>query len=229
MKIRNSFVANSSSSSFIIGCSKVPESVDEAGTIWFGKKVGSVAPDVTSYIFNKIKEFKLDFDKMLEIVSTTNLIDLWHESTCNEEIILREIFNDFWCSVRYSRGWNKDSNYEKELKKAEDIFLKKYDVKCSYDLYEKFRTEPDSKISDEGKKVNEKFIKLQNDFEKKWFDKPEVKDAFIKLVEKFIDSFNKYNTLMYGECADEDGEIGFMAEHGDHWKIVPKYRKFSHH
>jgi len=78
MKIRNGFVSNSSSSSFVVVFPKKPDSIEELKDILFGKgyNLDEIYPfgfnddltlrEICSYLFNNINEYELDEEGIKE-------------------------------------------------------------------------------------------------------------------------------------------------------------------
>lgn len=67
MKIRNSFVSNSSSSSFIVAFDKDPESSEELRKIMFGDKKtheGYSTNEIADYVFADIKQQRINRDRI---------------------------------------------------------------------------------------------------------------------------------------------------------------------
>ncbi len=216
MKTRIDFVTNSSSSSFIIACNKIPSDMYEAAEVWFGNKKGFIGPLIIEGLFNGLKEFKLDLTKLLEDAKTYNISRYGYydneDEISSERIVLQGFASEFTNEEEYGRSYflSPDSPtrfkvFEKEeLKKLMDKYP---DAKREWDLpYE------------ERKKIEEA-----------WYKKPEVKERFINTVQEFVNRFEGFEFFMHGEFADEEGELGAELEHGDHWGKFPEIIRFSHH
>ena len=213
MKTRSSFVANSSSSSFIIGCSKLPESVEDASEVWFGSKKDYVAPIVVRNLFTTLKEYKIDLDKMLEIAKSTKSI-YWDDHELNNDNIENEILSEIASNLRYSKSYSSGYGRVTELEELIEKSNKKIEKK--YPNTEWFNI-PYSVINKTHEKV-----------ERKYYMREDILEQFVDEVEWFVNKFKKYPVLMEGEFED-DTEIGAECEHGDHWNKFPEYEKFSHH
>jgi len=78
MKIRNGFVSNSSSSSFIVAFEKIPESISELNEMLFGDSTifqdpyedkGYPSLEVSEVVFNDMKEGEISKERAIEIIS----------------------------------------------------------------------------------------------------------------------------------------------------------------
>lgn len=76
-KIRHGFVSNSSSSSFIIGCSKIPTTIEEAKEIWFDGE--DISERFLTFMFKHLKEIDLDINKILDFVDSDDSFDPWKD------------------------------------------------------------------------------------------------------------------------------------------------------
>jgi len=235
MKTRSSFVANSSSSSFIIGCIAYPNTMEEAGKLWFDRDADFIAPVILKGLYNELKPMKLDLDKMLEMAKTLKWEDIQYpydeENIDKEMLVLYELSNIFEydeeSEVMYGmRCFSSDSKrpYCVFKRKEEDKICKKHGAKRLYDI----------------KDLNHyEFSKM---IEAKWFNKKENRERWAHEVECFVRRFkskNVYNDetkdfqeqplfLMEGSFED-DSHLGSELEHGAHWEKFPVYQRFSHH
>lgn len=214
MKIRNSFVANSSSSSFIIGCDKIPNSVEEAADIWFGDTKDFVAPIIIKGLFDEFKPIQIDFDKLKEKASSLKSLN-WEDSkfdNSTEEIILREIKNNHYWDHKYGNdySWSEKTKLQKKIDVAKERVIKKNKDK-NFNEY------------------SNEFWKAEERIEKKYFSDKKVIDDYICMVDNFIREFKHYNIIMAGEFADDSGKLGSELEHGDHWNKFKSVERYSHH
>lgn len=217
MKTRSSFVANSSSSSFIIGCSKLPTTVEEAGDIWFGSAKDYVAPIILQSLFEDLKQVFIDFDLLLEKAKKHRYDKRFAEEKSIEDTIVSELFSNFSYREEYNGGWSygnyRQNPFEEYLTKQ---ILKKF---------------PESGGNKYHSSVD---YKKRNQIVAGWYKKKEVKEAFLREVESFIRDIKGYreepNTVfMTGEFSDGDGELGSELEHGSHWDKFTAFVRFSHH
>lgn len=216
MKVRQAFVANSSSSSFLIGCNTVPTTIDTARKEFFSYGGEFVCDAVVQHMIENMKPYKLglNFNLLLEMAKTKKWKDInnYNQNTTSVEVILLWLAQNF----DYSEKYNKCDNYliyncpftpfETWVSAEEDKLVKKLGVKARWDIPYKYRE------------------KIKN----RWFDKKKVKEAFVQDVEWFCNDFSKYEILMYGEFSD-DTNIGSEVEHGGHWEKTRAFRRFSHH
>ncbi|MFA7287432.1 MAG: hypothetical protein WC055_00985 [Melioribacteraceae bacterium] len=201
MKSRNFFVSNSSSSSFIIGVNKIPETPEEAADVWFGDKQDSVSISVLRGIFEGLKEFPLDLEKLKESAENKP----WEEiSGYDEDNVLSELASNFYYSEEYGSGNGFFySSRPTPMKQWADNEITKRKIKQD-DYSAKYKVE------------------------KEWFDLPEVRVRFVKIVDEFISEFKEYKLFMVGEFGD-DTELGREIEHDFNWEKYFTYRQFSHH
>ena len=94
MKIRNGFVSNSSSSSFVVIFDKKPESVEELQSILYGKSTRVMGYDDRS--FSTIELSKMIFN---DITNVDNIINPNDESSI--EKVSNEFDNLFWLYDEY--------------------------------------------------------------------------------------------------------------------------------
>lgn len=215
MKTRTGFVANSSSSSFIIGCKSIPKSVEEAGEVWFGCSKDYVAPVIIKGLFDELKEFPLNFDKLLEMSKTYSFKWSHDEDTeqCNERVILDELSSIFKYEQEYSNYGNGKTLFEMRM---DNLFKK------------------EQKLNPELKSIYNVPWETRQKWEEDWYAQKEVRENFIKTVESFIRQMKGYNkdkmtVFMMGEFGDEGGGLYAELEHGSHWEKFPSYERFSHH
>lgn len=216
MKVRQAFVANSSSSSFLIGVHNIPTTVDEGRKEFFCHGGEFVCDAVVQHMIEGMKPYKLDLDLLLEIAKTRKWKDVHNYSDDRkpEEEILSNLAQDFEISERYhtfaggGSMWSSNDlkPMEEWTRAEEDKLVKKLGLAKSWDIPWKERQ------------------KIEN----RWFDKKATKQAFISQVEWFCNDFRKYEILMYGEFSD-DYTLGSEVEHGGHWDKVLDYKRFSHH
>jgi len=105
MKVRNGFVSNSSSSSFIIGCSEIPKTLGDSMNIWFGDKQRSVSPDIIENLFEDLKEIKATREDTLTFADNLDFGYDERLSDWNKQIAY-EIFNDLSFSEMYGGRWD---------------------------------------------------------------------------------------------------------------------------
>lgn len=227
MKTRQSFVANSSSSSFIIGCKAVPSTVEEAGTIWFGNKSRFIAPVILEALFAELKVVDINLDSLLnKAKSIYNINKFWHmvpkdedcDITCEEWKLIYALSYKFHNEELYGRENYYSSNEPTELEMYIDEKVNKL-IETEY---------PTAK-----NKYEIPWLVRQK-IEDNWFRRKSVKELFIKEIEYFISTIQGYskdkNTVfMTGIFADEDGPLGCECEHGSHWEKFPSYVRFSNH
>lgn len=211
MKTRQAFVANSSSSSFIIGISHIPVSEKDAAETFFGKESDKVSSDIVRGLFNEFTEFKFSLKKLRKMAEKHG-IDKYYddEKVSNERYILSELASNFSFRTEY---YDRDERIFEQFEREE--LLKKY--KAKYPEFDGSRYRSMVTWQDRQK------------IRKMWYSKDSVRKQFIEYVEQFIAVFQKVKNpkFMKGTFADDCGEG--ELEHGDHWTIMDAVIRFSHH
>lgn len=208
MKRRNGFVSNSSSSSFIIGVKKEPQTFEESLEIFFGDKKDDVAINIQKGMYRELKKFPLDFKKMRELAE-----EKWgkygydDDDSTNEKTILNELKSDFEYNEKYHRTASGISYWSSAEKTEFDKWVEKEIEKRGIDK----------------DNWNEKY-KLQNEY----FDQPKIKKEFLEVLDEFINDFKDFSVIMQGEFSD-DYETGCDIEHNFAWDRYFTFRRFSHH
>jgi hypothetical protein len=212
MKRKKTFVTNSSSTSFIIGCSKIPSSTEEAKEIWFGDKATSVSEEVLKFFFQNFEEYKIDFDKVLELAKTKPWSDIHsysdNENELNERVFLSEVASKFAYPETHENDgpgcWS--SSKKNPFEQYMEVEYEKLNVKNKYDI-------PWSK---------------RQKLEDAWFEQKEVRDRFILAVESMINKINKQPIHMQTVVGDDSSFTGEI-EHNFSWSLFPEHVRFSHH
>lgn len=224
MKIRNGFVSNSSSSSFIVCWNKKPESVEEVKSILFNNM------NTVSYY---------DY-----VESTQRLAEeIFNDTKEINKQALKDMISeqyDYWDGSWYSKGYKADEKlckqYEKEYNaaKEEEEILKNLEKK--YNDFEKNRIIRKRKL--------ENILNLDslNNYEKEYLDLINKLDELRQILWGYNDTMNKliddsYNKfirdnkgkfIVHYEYSDNDGSLGCVLEHGDCFNNV-EHERISHH
>ena len=203
MKTRTSFVANSSSSSFIIGFDKKPKSVEELAKLIFPKKKLTESAGYNEY---SNPEGEIRVVNVVERV----LEDLKDKKPITEAKILEEI------NSGHFEGYPEYVDDDPEENKLMEAFKEKHGIR----YYEA--------ISSKDKKY-QKDIEVISIYQKEKWDKEtvKVKEAALKLWEmkKAMFQGKKIFVLSY---ADEKGNFEGYMEHNGIFDNLP-YLCISHH
>lgn len=231
MKIRNGFVSNSSSSSFVVVFPKKPKNSEE----------------VKEYMFEKEKKTLCfcDFSDSVDNVAKAVFNDIKSKSISKKTIIER-----FKYGYRYHYDVKEKSFYgerepyfgndketmskiiklEMEYDKKQKIFWEKYH-KIEDKLKSIIGKEPDyHKKLEELKEKDTEWIELnKNRFNLEYFNKIEKLRQKCEMadVEKIIKD-NKGKYICDFEYSDKDGQFYSLMEHGDiFYNLI--HLRFSHH
>ena len=61
-----------------------------------------------------------------------------------------------------------------------------------------------------------------------WYERKEVRDRFVLIVEAMISKINKQPIHMQTEVGDDSSFTG-VIEHNFNWSLFPEHVRFSHH
>lgn len=208
MKIRSGFVANSSSSSFILGCDSIPSNYLEAGLMWFGEN--AVDHEALRHMFEEFKPIQIDFDRMLsrtineKFSELTNCIEIEDDPDFNlTDSLLSEILYNIHFYQKYTG--------ECEFRRFESKQIHKFFAATDID-------ENDMSWEDRSK--------LYDNIKDAYYE--DKKQLLIDGIQKFIDTFKGCNVLMSAEFGDHT-HYGSLCEQGDHWDNCKNVWRFSHH
>jgi len=230
MKIRNGFVSNSSSSSFIVVWDKKPQSIDEIKNILFGELESfSVYGDsidtikLSETIFNDT-----DFATYEQIKSEQDglfCFNSWGSSTPK------------WDSVGYYANKKLMDMYEKEYIDAkynmefyEDI-LKTYSVDEKNSFMRQSKLERVLETTPEITKREKDFheaTKLKRKYQDIYYGNSKIMEQMVKeSTDKFIEDHKDKFISIY-EYSDNDGNLGSTLEHGDVFSNLKSWQ-INHH
>jgi len=198
MKIRNGFISNSSSSSFIVAFDKKPTHAYELMEILFPENKNNEQIGVNS----PYEAFSID------PMSASTIIwnQLENQNPLNKSEILEKI-NSGWFD-----GHPEYDIYNKpELKHISDQYTKE----TGKNIFDKDADEKwVKKYNDASNKIREEYIK-------------EVKNAAKKLFDTKWEIFKNKKCFLF-TFSDNDGEIFSTLEHGDTFRNVPNIRISYH-
>jgi len=227
MKRRQAFVANSSSSSFLISVDRIPMCLEEAGEVFFGDQKDFFAPVIIEGLYDGLKEFPLDFNKLLTYAETLKQIngvneqfpynDDEHNLFDNEAYILSQLSSNFQYEEEYGCKEYLRSDEPSKFEQYRDKWLGKLRDK-KYPEMKNLHQIP----WHEKRLIEERYFRLKH-----------VRSSWVEYVYVFIKEMQGYrqvkNTIfMYGNFSDETN-LGSRLEHGDHWEIFSSKIRFSHH
>jgi hypothetical protein len=252
MKIRNGFVSNSSSSSFIVAFPKNPESIEDLSKMMhmeLDKNINyydnrAATSDVVKNVFDdisrNIKNKEATLEKIAELLSnryyytrhSNNMFSRCLEYGWvgkdkyygNDEEILEELAKLF---VKY------DELSESHWKKEEEI-INKYGMGRPKNHSELSKKEQDewyekyNKWRNTNKEYKDFKTKYFNEQNKIWKKQYSLRKKLSNIdAKKFMDD-NKGRHICIFEYSDNDGEFYCTMEHGDIFKSLP-HITVSHH
>lgn len=211
MKIRNGFISNSSSSSFIVRLPKKPKTFEELKNSMFPNK---------------------------EWTDRINYEYLENESLTVAQVI-KQIFNDIEINQKDATNIKETmlSGYIREIEDQSSIKTLKnnWDIKRreEYHLYHQFGKKYGYELADMKKWKKDKHYpeylkkqKIANEAEKEYVN------ARNSAISKYYENFKERNIDRKFEFAveysDKDGPAGCIMEHGDIFENVP-HLTISHH
>ncbi|NPV13091.1 MAG: hypothetical protein HPY57_15095 [Ignavibacteria bacterium] len=228
MKIRNGFVSNSSSSSFIVVWDKKPTSVEEVHQILFnGEKLHTYwddsydAKELAQIIFNDTKQ--LSKDEIIKIQRELYQYNSWSDK-------------NYWYSKGYKPNKELCRKYEEEMKIASDQekywedVLKKFSDKEKQTFLRKNKLERvlNEKTENERERLYFEAVEKLREVRKALWESNETMDKLVEeSAEKFINDFGD-KFISYYHYSDNNGDIQAYLEHSGvfdklkHWQI-------SHH
>lgn len=227
MKIRNGFVSNSSSSSFIVVWDKKPQSIDEIKNILFGELENlSVYGD------------SIDTIKLSETIFSDTDFATYEQIKSEQDSLFQ--FNTWESTPK----WDSVGYYAN--KKLMDIYEKEYiDAKYNMDFYEDilktYSVEEKNSFIRQGKlervlgmemsKREKDFYeatKLKRKYQDIYYGNSKIMEQIVKeSTDKFIEDHKDKYISIY-EYSDNDGNLGSTLEHGDVFNNLKSWQ-ISHH
>jgi len=199
MKIRNGFVSNSSSSSFILKFDKMPESVNELKVMLYGENPpllttywddDAISTDqVSKIIFNDIESaYTLSLEEVISQVKKEVYFSEYSGSSGRDFVVGTEYINAF------------DALYRDVVKKDKDFNkLRWSSVKAEVPSWEEHQEEMDK-----------------------------MAKPLYDMIEKSIREKYTDGNYIEVEYSDNDGHVMSYIEHSDVLKPV-MFQRFSHH
>jgi hypothetical protein len=193
MKIRNGFVSNSSSSSFIVGFKRKPKTVAELKTLLFGD-----AEHMTMY----------DYTISTQDAAQQVFNDLKGKRPLTKEKMLNTLNSGYFPGYPHM-------DYRSD--KPSDLLRKEF-----YDKYPKLGENlwsPDKLKNKDAQALARKFVEAQ---EGEWAAERKMVDDSAKLYfdEVVIPKMKGYKVYAFS-YSDNDGEMGCVLEHGDTFHNLP--------
>jgi len=230
MKIRNGFVSNSSSSSFIVVWDKQPESAEEIRKILFGDAKYHTA-------YNDDVSTELMSETIFKETKKASLEDINDEQS---QLFYFDTYTGWdnqephWESVGYKPNEDLMDKYAEEkikLKVMDDEcrkILDKYSREERTRIQRKFKLE---RILEDGEELTDSeklFINTEekwNEIRQKMWSENETWEQLIEESTTALVEDHKDNFIAIYEFSDNDGTLYSTLEHGDvfdnltHWRI----------
>lgn len=225
MKIRNGFVSNSSSSSFIVCWDNLPTTMYEIKNILFDN--------------NEFHEY-CDYSIETETLSYTILGDTKEATYDDIYDLQRQLYSyDIWDKKWYTTGYKPNIDLLNTVSVEKEILI--YEKNSINDKLKLF-TEEEKKtfvrtqklgrildkdeISDREKEYNELY-NLYIDTSNKLYDSENLEQLIKESTDKFMED-NKDKKIVIYHYSDNDGQEGCVLEHGDVFSNLD-YLRISHH
>ncbi len=199
MKMRSGFVSNSSSSSFIVGFERVPETVEEMKKLLFGD-----GQYVTYY----------DYSISTQEAAETVLKDLKAQ---DRQATMGKIIDTV--NSGYFEGY---PSYDYTKDRESDLLRKEFEEK--FPIHKDNLYSPDKIRNKQAKELAEKYQKMKQD---EWDEETRICDeaALNYAIKEVLPKFRGKNVYVF-EYADESNQC--VMEHGDIFSNLPHIR-ISHH
>ena len=249
MKIREGFVSNSSSSSFIVAFPQKPESIEDLSKMMhmeLGENINyydykADTSDVVKNVFNNINE-----NKEATLKKIADLLSQRYYYSRHSGNMFGRGFEYRWVGMDKYYGNDKeildelaklfveeDKLQESHWKKEREI-VDKYGMRHPQNYSELSKKEQDewnknhSKWCDTNKEYKNYRTNYFNKQNKVWERQRSLREKLSKIdAKKFIDN-NEGRRICIFEYSDNDGEFNCVMEHGDVFKSLP-HITVSHH
>jgi DNA-binding ferritin-like protein (Dps family) len=199
MKIRNGFVSNSSSSSFLVAFASKPKSIEELRKLMFGDEKILSYPSWDTGREENIQHSTYDIAELVfNIIQQSKPLDT--------KGIIEEI------SSGYFDGHPDYADYQEESKRIEKDFYEKY-KKSIWDCKD------DENLGHEWKRWREVDTREWKEYKKA------CEEAAKEYYKKFKSTLNK-GDVYYFSFSDNDGQA--YLEHGEIFSLLP-HIQISHH